>query len=56
MAGYVLYGVGAAAATAGLVTLIIDMTSGPADKDVMTTRVRPMTLPQGGGVSFGLTF
>jgi hypothetical protein len=56
VAGYVLYGVGAAAATAGLVTLIIDMTSGPADKDVMTTRVRPMTLPQGGGVSFGLTF
>lgn len=56
VAGYVLYGVGAAAATAGLVTLIIDMTSAPADKDVMTTRVRPMTLPQGGGVSFGVTF
>jgi len=56
VAGYVLYGVGAAAATAGLVTLIIDMTSAPADKDVMTTRIQPMTVPQGGGVPLGVTF
>ncbi len=56
VAGYVLYGVGAAAATAGLVTLIIDMTAAPADKEVMTTRIRPMTLPEGGGVTLGVTF
>ena len=56
IAGYVLYGVGAAAATAGLVTLIIDMTSAPADKEVMTTRLRPLALPDGGGLSFGVTF
>ncbi|MFH1529600.1 MAG: PEGA domain-containing protein [Pseudomonadota bacterium] len=56
VAGYVLYGVGAAAATAGLVTLIIDMTSAPADTEVMTTRIRPMALPDGGGVTLGLTF
>ena len=56
VAGYVMYGVGAAAATAGLVTLIIDMTSAPAEKEVMTTRVRPLALPDGGGLSLGISF
>lgn len=56
VAGYVMYGVGAAAATAGLVTLVIDMISAPAEKEVMTTRIHPLALPEGGGFSLGVTF
>ncbi|MBM4370767.1 MAG: PEGA domain-containing protein [Deltaproteobacteria bacterium] len=54
--GYVLYGLGGAAVAAGLTVVILDLAGPSAKAEVMTTGLRPMPLPEGGGLSLDMTF